>query len=149
MTGRRLNKLFSTESIVGDVRSALVGSVVGSITGIVLAFVVTSCSASKEYTTFPSKDGYTQPFTELVYRATAENPKLKVAFVPPELSNAYVCEYVHLTGPTNQDLLFQYVTKFKDCFLLRQKDENSFSILKNTDNDKMSLTNGSWMCMCP
>jgi hypothetical protein len=144
-----LARVFDAEKIAGDVRSAVIGSVSGSIFGAVVALVTTTflAQATFEYTVLVNPDGFGQP-KSLFDLAEQQQPKLKLNFVPAELRSTYVCEFKRLTGHDWKDMVLQYLDTYRECFDVSQRGEDSYTIYENRRSARLVKKGGAYLCKC-
>jgi len=144
-----LSKIFSLESLAGDVRSAVIGAIAGSLIGAVSSTItfLFLTSAPLQYTVFVNDDGYGQPkgLFDLAERA---EPKLSLTFRPAELRNAYVCEFKSITGDSWQRVILGYLDTYRDCFDVNSRSENSFVISANNRTSVLIQRQADFFCKC-
>lgn len=140
-----LKKVFTFETLVGDIRSA----VIGSITGVVAAFFGSIIFANTllDYTVFVNDDGYGQPRSLFEY-AEKRDPKLKLKFNPEALKNVFVCEYKLVTAANWRQVVLSYLDSYRDCFDVTARDENSFIISPNFRTSLMKKNDAIYTCKC-
>ena len=140
-----LKKVFTFETLVGDIRSA----VIGSITGVVAAFFGSIIFANTllDYTVFVNDDGYGQPRGLFEY-AEKRDPKLKLKFNPEALKNVFVCEYKLVTAANWRQVVLSYLDSYRDCFDVTARDENSFIISPNFRTSLMKKNDSIYTCKC-
>lgn len=141
----QIPSFLSKEHLKGDVRSAAVGAVMGTVANAIISWLLADAVS---FTAFPSADGYTQPLVELVDAAVAEDSSLKVTFKPRELKFLYVCEYAKLSGKTSKDVLISYVSQYQMCLSIRRSDENSFVIEPRRGASDIEFRDNAWQCKC-
>jgi len=138
-------RVFSVDNLTGDVRAAVIGSVTGAIVGLLAAAFFGG--AALEFTVGVNSDGYGQP-KALFDTAEKEDSKLKLQFVPPDLRNAYVCEFKHITGDDWKKMVLNYFDTYRECFDVSAQGENSFTVFPNNRSTRLVKKGSTFLCKC-
>jgi hypothetical protein len=142
-------RVFSRDALAGDVRSAVIatvlGSPIGAAVGIATSLLVTTTPL--EYLVDVNPDGYGQP-KGLFDTAQQQDRKLELRFEPSNLRSAYVCEYKRVLGSNWRNMVLEYFDFYRECFDVSKKGENSFVIFANNRSKRMIQKDGSFLCKC-
>lgn len=143
------SRVFSLENLTGDVRSAMIGSITGSIFGTIATIVTTAflVKSSAQYSVFVNDDGFAQP-KGLFDLAEKHDPKLTLKFRPTELRSIYVCEYRMVNADNWRQLVLSYLDTYRDCFDVNAHSETDFVISPNTRSTVLTKQETSYMCKC-
>lgn len=138
-------KVFKPASLVGDIRSAIVGS----ICGVLASFFATWLFANsvREFAVLVNENGYAQPSSLFEY-VEQQEPKLKLSFKPKEFRNVFVCEYKLVTGNNWRQLAFKYFDSYRDCFDVTARSENEFIVSPNLRSSLLKVANSTYLCKC-
>ena len=140
-----LKKVFSPESLVGDLRSAIVGAVFGVFTSIFAQWLF--ASPVREYTVLLNDNGYGKPSGLFEY-AQQQDPKLKLKFEPPEFKDVFVCEYKLVTAASWRRLVLSYLDSYRECFDVSPRNENEYVISPNLRTSLLKKIGANYMCKC-
>lgn len=132
--------------IVGDIRSAVVGALVGSAFTFLAA--AWAAGAPKDAWIFPNDAGYAQPMRSLVDSLKREDSSVNIRFEPGGLENIYICEYAHLSGFSYREILFSYLDRYSTCFWVAQRSASEYIIRPNNTSGFLNTRNGGWFCKC-
>jgi len=136
----------SKEHVIGDVRSSVVGGLMGSLTTLLVAWLTSSSPVT--YAVFPSEDGWAMPLPDLVDHARGEDQSLGISFQPDEVQETYVCEFAQVSASTYRELFLTYMDRYQACFDLTQVQENEFLVRPNDKSGLMTKAGSSWQCKC-
>lgn len=132
--------------IFGDIRSTLVGSLVGAVVALIAA--AWAAEAPKERWIFTNDEGYAQPMRILLDPLEREEGKITIRFEPEDLEQIYVCEYAHLTGSSYREILFTYLDRYSMCLWVAEMSSSEYIIRANTHSGFLDRRNGNWLCKC-
>jgi len=138
-------EFFAIGKVIGDVRSAVVGSIVAAITTYLLATLTPGPPLHFEVKV--NSDGYGQPLG-LFSTAEREDPKLKLTFKPEGLRQAFVCEFKQVTGAKWKDLVLSYLDTYRECFDVSAQGDDNYTIFPNRRSARMTLREGAYFCKC-
>jgi hypothetical protein len=143
---KSLVQILDRWGIVGDLRSATVGSVFGAIVGLIA--VAIAAQPGKETLIFTNEDGYAQPMQALLAPLNKEEREVTVTFEPPDLRDVYVCEYTRIVGFSYYELVLFYFDKYSMCLLPIKRSEVEFVIKPNLHSGFLANKDGNWLCKC-
>lgn len=131
-----------------DLRSAIVGTVVGSIVGA----VAVACTRIEniEHVVFTDQGGTADPLVQLTGQLEFDEEPAYVELIPEDLIGMRVCESAYLAAPSYRLLLLQYVDRYSMCLDLSATDKNRYEIRVNNRSGAVSQSgDGTWLCKCP
>ena len=133
-----------------SISNAIVSAIIGALIGITSAYFYNQYQASLEhkFITLGDDNGIAYP-AQLFNNAIEEG--YQIAFQPPDLQNAAICEYTHLRGRTWEELVFRYLDEYKECFIVRKTGKKSIEIIPNKYSNFLNYNEAKkkWICKCP
>lgn len=138
--------LLARWGIFGDVRSAVVGSIFGAIVG--LMAVALADEPPKHRWVFTNESGYAQPIRSLLDPLEKEGSDITMSFEPTELEQIFVCEYAHLSGFSDREILFAYLDRYSMCLWVVQRSPSEFAVRPNLNAGFLTKRDGNWFCKC-
>lgn len=134
--------------IVGDVRSAVVGSVVAALISTLIAWNYAP-GPPKEIEIRANSDGYASPMAALLAEANKDPEATAFSFEPATFKDVWVCEYSHLTGYSGREMMLAYLSKYSMCFSVVQTADRAYSIRPNPNaTPEFKTIDQSWFCRC-
>lgn len=133
-------------NLIGDVRSTIVGAVIGMVTGV--ATTAWTVGVTVEHFVRTNDEGYAQPFPPLVEQLQEDDKKASVRFEPADLADAYVCESAYVNGGSYREVFLGYVSRYAMCWDLGQVDTDSFVVRPNRLSGALQQRDGGWLCKC-
>jgi hypothetical protein len=134
--------------IVGDVRSAIVGSAVAAVISTLIAWHYEP-GPPKEIEIRINSDGLASPMAALIAEAQKDVDPTAFSFEPPAFKDVWVCEYSHLTGYSGREMMLAYLSKYSMCFSVVQTADRVYSIRPNPNVTPEFRKDGdAWFCRC-
>ncbi|MDP9630314.1 UNVERIFIED_ORG: hypothetical protein J2W85_002388 [Ensifer adhaerens] len=133
--------------IPGDIRSALVGSAVASVTTIVTtAFIAPE---PLHFAAFANAQGYTQPLKPLAKVVSASGEMVEFEFQPPELRETYVCEFAQVEATSHRQLMLSYLGRYPTCFAVSQMSPDKYRVFTSASTVDIQKVKDNFLCKCP
>jgi len=132
--------------IFGDVRSAVVGSLVGAIVGLIAAALAEN--PEKETLILTNDDGYAQPMRALLDPMESEEEDISITFEPADLKDVYVCEYARISGFSSREIFFSYLDRYSMCLWMVERSASEYVIKPNLNAGFLSQRDENWFCKC-
>jgi hypothetical protein len=144
-----LSRVFTFENLTGDVRSAVIGSITGSIIATITTIVTAAFLVNPplQYSVFVNDDGFGQP-KGLFDLAERHDPKLILTFRPAELRSVYVCEYKLVNGESWKKLVLTYLDAYRDCFDVNARSDEDYIISPNMRTSVLAKKQTTYLCKC-